>query len=164
MGQQPPDIGFKAWYGTLQASMRSFDRIEREFEQETGLPLAWFELLSFLAKGGSEKRRMSELAEALLVSRGGATRVIARMEEAGHVERVIPPDNRRVTNVLLTEQGAETAERVRPVHERLVKRYFSDAIDDDEAELLRDASVRVLDLVGDECAWLIDDLRSTQTG
>jgi hypothetical protein len=45
------------------------------------------------------------------------------------------------------------------VHEELVKRYFSDVIDEDEAERLLAASVRILELTGDECAWLIDDLR-----
>ena len=160
----PPDLKFKAWYGTLQASLRTLDLIEREVEQETGIPLAWYECLIFLHKGGSERRQMSELAEAILMSRGGATRVIARMEEAGLVVREIPPENRRVTYAVLTKKGRETADRVRPVHEAAVRRYFSDAIDDEQAAVLLESSVKVLDLIDDECAWLIDDLRSTETG
>jgi DNA-binding MarR family transcriptional regulator len=156
MGQ--PDIKFRAWYGALQANLRSFDLISREVEQRTGVPLAWYEVLIFLAKGGSERRQMGELAQALLISRGGATRVIARMEEAGLVQREIPPENRRVTYAVLTDHGRETAERVKPVHEELVRRYFTDAIDDDEAEQLLAASVKILELTGDECAWLIEDL------
>jgi DNA-binding MarR family transcriptional regulator len=155
----PPDIKFRAWYGTLQATLRSFDLISREFENRTGIPLAWYEVLIFLSKGGSERRQMGELAEALLISRGGATRVIARIEEAGLVRREVPPENRRVTYAVLTDEGRATAERVCDVHEELVKRYFSDVIDEDEAERLLAASVRILELTGDECAWLIDDLR-----
>lgn len=160
----PPDVRFKAWYGTLQASLRSLDLIEREVESRTGIPLAWYECLIFLHKGGAERRQMSELAEAILMSRGGATRVIARMEEAGLVRREIPPENRRVTYAVLTAKGRETAERVKPVHEEAVRKHFSDAIDDEQAAVLLDASVGVLDLIGNECAWLIDDLRTTGTG
>lgn len=159
MGQ--PDIKFRAWYGTLQASLRSFDLISREFEMATGIPLAWYEVLIFLSKGGAERRQMGELAEALLMSRGGTTRVIARIEEAGYVRREIPAENRRVTYAVLTDEGRELAERVCDVHEELVKRYFSDAIDEDDAEHLLRASVRILELTGDECAWLVEDLKQT---
>src|SRR3712207_5187658 len=130
----PPDVRFKAWYGTLQATLRSLDLIEREVESRTGIPLAWYECLIFLHKGGAERRQMGELAEAILMSRGGATRVIARMEDAGLVRREIPPENRRVTYAVLTDKGRRTAEQVRPVHEEAVRKYFSDAIDDDEAD------------------------------
>jgi DNA-binding MarR family transcriptional regulator len=155
----PPDIKFKAWYAALQASLRSLDRIERDVEQETGIPLAWYEVLIFLAKGGSERRRMSELADSLLVSRGGATRIVARMEEAGLVRREIPPENRRVTYAVLTAKGERAARRIRPVHEAAVRRHFSDAFDEGDAQALRDVSVKVLQRLGAEHAWLIEDVR-----
>lgn len=154
----PPDVKFRAWYGCLQANLRSFDLISREVENRTGVPLAWYEVLIFLSKGGSERRQMGELAEVLLISRGGATRVIARMEDAGLVRREIPPENRRVTFAVLTDKGRAAAERVKPVHEELVRRYFTAAFDEEEAERLLQTSIRILDLTGDECAWLIEDL------
>jgi DNA-binding MarR family transcriptional regulator len=158
MTSGPPDVKFRAWYGTLQASLRSLDRIAREVEAQTGVPLAWYELLIFLHKGGSERRQMSELAAALLMSRGGATRVVARMEEAGLLVREIPPENRRVTYAVLTDEGRATAERVRPVHEAAVRRHFSDALDEDESRRLLEAAVKVLELGGEGSAWLIEDL------
>ncbi len=57
--------------------------------------------------------RMGELADNLLLSRGGATRLVARLEEAGLVERVIPPDDRRATYAVITEKGVEALERAR---------------------------------------------------
>lgn len=154
----PPDVKFRAWYGALQASMRSLDLISREFEATTGLPLAWYEVLIFLHKGGSDRRRMSELAESLLISRGGATRVIARIEEAGLVRRETPPDDRRATYAVLTDKGRETAERVKPVHFELVQRYFSDAVTEEQAETLLASSVSILERIGESCAWLVEDL------
>ena len=58
-------------------------------ERETGLPPSWFEVLANLSKG---PLRMSDLAAQLTLSRGGATRLVARMEEDGLVEREIPKD------------------------------------------------------------------------
>jgi DNA-binding MarR family transcriptional regulator len=155
----PPDLKFKAWYASLQATLRSLDRIERDVEQETGIPLSWYELLIYLAKCHHERCQMSQLAASLLVSRGGATRIVARMEEEGLVRREIPPENRRVTFAVITPKGLETAERVRPVHEAAVRRYFSDAFDEDAARALRDTSIAVLRQLGEEHVWLIEDLQ-----
>ena len=159
MGSDAPDIKFIAWYAQLQAALRSLDRIERDVESETGIPLAWYEVLIFLVKGGEERRRMSELAESLLITRGGATRIVARMEQEGLVRREIPPEDRRATFAVLTDKGRAAAERVRPVHQAAVRRYFTDAITDDEAQGLREIGVRVLGAIGDDCAWLIEDLQ-----
>jgi DNA-binding MarR family transcriptional regulator len=153
---------FKAWYAALQASMRSLDRIERDVEQETGIPLSWYELLIYLAKCHHERCQMSKLAETLLVSRGGATRIVARMEEEGLVVREIPPENRRVTYAVITPKGLETAERVRPVHEAAVRRHFTDAFGEDEARALRETSIAVLRQLGEEHVWLIEDLQGAE--
>ncbi|HEV2814876.1 MAG TPA: MarR family transcriptional regulator [Solirubrobacteraceae bacterium] len=159
----PPDIKFKAWYAALQASLRSLDRIARDVENETGIPLSWYEVLIYLAKcEDDQRRRMSELAESLLVSRGGATRIVARMEEEGLVRREIPPENRRVTYAVLTPKGLRTAERVRPVHEAAVRRHFTDAFGERDAERLRDVSIAVLEGLGEEHVWLIEDLQGAR--
>jgi DNA-binding MarR family transcriptional regulator len=156
----PPDIKFRAWYGALQASLRSLDLIEREVENRTGIPLAWYEVLAFLYKGGeTDRRQMGELADALLMSRGGATRVVARMEDAGLVEREVPKENRRITYAVITGKGREAFDRVRPIHEEAVRKYFSDAFDAEEADRMLATAVRVLELTGDECAWLVEDLK-----
>lgn len=159
MGSKTQDIKFLAWYAQLQATVRSLDRIERDVEAETGIPLAWYEIVAFLHSAEDGRRRMSELAESLSITRGGATRIVARMEEEGLVRRETPPENRRATFAVLTDKGRETCDRVQPVHEAAVRRYFTDAISDSEAEALHDMGVRVLGAIGDECAWLVKDLQ-----
>ena len=92
MGTDNPK--WMAFYGMLQVDAHIVDRVGERMERETGLAPAWYEVLARLHKGSC---RMGELAESLVLSRGGATRLIARMEEAGLVEREIPKEDRRAT-------------------------------------------------------------------
>ena len=160
MGQA--DAKFRGWYATMQMALRSLEAIEREVESETGLPMAWFEALAFLHKHEDGRRRMSELAEQSLLSRGGATRLIARMEDAGLVEREVPKEDRRATYAVITEKGHETMERVFPLYAAAIARHFTDAIDEDDAETLRQISLSVLGLMGERCDWLIRDLAADE--
>jgi DNA-binding MarR family transcriptional regulator len=157
MGQTSPS--FHAWYGTLQASLHVLDVIGRELEAETGLPLPWLEVLGYLKSPGHDgRRRMSELADTILLSRGGMTRLVARIEEAGLVRRETPPDDRRATYAVLTDKGREAAERAWPVLQGLIEKHFGGALEPGEAEQLVAVSMRVLDRVGKSCPWLLTDV------
>src|ERR671930_1964962 len=97
------------------------------------------------------RRRMSDLADALLISRGGATRLVARAEEDGQVRREIPPDDRRATYAVLTEAGQAAAERGYPAYLEIVQRLFHDFVEDDEVEVLVRVWHRVLERNGLAC-------------
>lgn len=157
------DPKFQAWYATLQAAMRSLEKIEQEVEAETGLPMSWVEVLFYLCKDTEHdgRWRMGELADMTLLSRGGVTRLVARMEEAGLVRRETPPENRRVTYAVITEKGAEVMAKAGPIQKAAVAKYFGDAITEKQAEMLRQVGVRVLERVGERCDWVLKDLTAT---
>jgi DNA-binding MarR family transcriptional regulator len=143
VGEHISDPRFAAFYGLLVVEWRISERLDAELQAAAGLSLSRFELLMQLHfKEG--RRRMSDLADALLLSRGGATRVVARAEEDGLVRREIPPDDRRATYAVLTEAGQEAAERAYPAHVEIVQRLFQDFVEDDEAEVLVRVWNRVL--------------------
>lgn len=152
------DPRFGAWYGNLQATMRSLQRIEREVEAATGLPMPSFEMLVNISYADDGRMRMSELADNLLLSRGGATRQVARLEEAGLLERVIPPDDRRATYAVITDKGRALLEKGAPVMEEAVAAHYLDHLDDRELSALRSVSVKILRETGSNCDWLIDEL------
>jgi DNA-binding MarR family transcriptional regulator len=162
MGKDAKDKSpdFQAWYGNLQATMRSLQRIDRQLEAEVGLPLASVELLFNITFEDEGRMRMGELADNLLLSRGGATRLVARLEEAGLVERVIPPDDRRATYALITDKGREVLERAEPVLKRAVHGHWVDLLDEDELAAIRSSSLKILRETGSNCDWLIDDLHA----
>jgi DNA-binding MarR family transcriptional regulator len=135
------DHKWLAFYGLLQVNARLVERVGSRMEQETGLAPAWFEVLACIHDC---PRRMSDLADQLTLSRGGVTRLVARMEEAGLVEREIPKEDRRATYARITDRGTEAMERANPVHMEAVREHWSRYIDDEQAAQLITAFAAVL--------------------
>jgi DNA-binding MarR family transcriptional regulator len=139
------DERWLAWYAQAKMNARLTERIADEMERRGGLPAAWVDVLANLKV---EPRRMNELADDLILSRGGATRLIARMEEAGLVERQTPPHDRRATFAVITDAGREAIERALPVHLEVVEEVFTRHIDDDDAETVLRVAAKICDAHG----------------
>lgn len=159
MGMDHEDGKWAAFYGTLQVSARILELVGGRMERETGLQPAWFEVLAQIHKCPV---RMGELAESLTLSRGGATRLVARMEQEGLVEREIPKDDRRATYARITDKGQQAFERAMPLHLAAVEEAFSRFITDEQAAVMREAHARVLLGNGIECSPITDDFLEAQ--
>lgn len=72
---------------------------------------------------------MTEIANRILFSESGLTRVIDRMEAAGLVRRERPPEDRRVVKVLLTPAGLDALDAARAVHRRGIQEHFVSHLD-----------------------------------
>jgi DNA-binding MarR family transcriptional regulator len=140
------DERWLAWYAQAKMNARLTERIADEMERRAGLPAAWIDVLANLKV---EPKRMNELADDLILSRGGATRLIARMEEAGLVERQTPPEDRRATFAVITDAGREAIERALPVHLEVVEEVFTRHLTDEDAERL----LRVAEKICDAHGW-----------
>ncbi|MFL5871145.1 MAG: MarR family winged helix-turn-helix transcriptional regulator, partial [Solirubrobacterales bacterium] len=81
------DLELAAWRGMLEAHKDLVARLDAELERDHGLPLTSYEVLMYLADSGKGKLRMGELADRLLLSRSGITRLVDRLERQGLVER-----------------------------------------------------------------------------
>ena len=152
---------FLAWYAMLEANTRLTERINTELEAETGLPLSWFEVLAKLNWAPESCSRMGALAEDLLLSRGGTTRLIARMEAAGLVRREVPAHDRRATYAHVTDKGREALERAIPLHMAKVDEYFEGHLSEEEVEVLTRAMSKILRELG-ASEWLLEDLEAAQ--
>jgi DNA-binding MarR family transcriptional regulator len=151
MGKEGKDPRFAAFYGLLVTEWHLRERLDQELEANAGISLNFLELLIHLQWADASRKRMSELADLLLLSRGGATRLVARAEAAGLVTREIPADDRRATYAVLTDAGRVAAERGFPVYESAVQRRFQDFVTDEEAEMLVHIWNRVLIGNGHPC-------------
>lgn len=79
----------------------------RRLEDQTGLSLQWFELLLRLGRSPGRQLRMSDLADQTSLTPSGLTRAIDRLVEAGLVERVACPEDRRGAYAALTAAGLD---------------------------------------------------------
>jgi DNA-binding MarR family transcriptional regulator len=86
---------------------------------------------------------MNELAERILYSKSGFTRVVDRMEESGLVRRVRPENDRRSILVVLTDQGRETMKRARRRHRHGIEQHFSRHLADSDTKALTRALEKV---------------------
>jgi DNA-binding MarR family transcriptional regulator len=72
-------------------------------EENCALPLAWFEVLLQLRREPQGRLKMSQIADAIVHSTGGTTRLVDRLEDQGLVERQLCPTDRRAGNRKLDE-------------------------------------------------------------
>ena len=93
------------------------------------LSLNEYEVLLQLWLAEDRRLRRVDLAQRLLVTQGGITRLLAVLERAGLVERVPCPDDGRVAYAQLTGAGARRLEAARRDHLAEVKRLFADRFD-----------------------------------
>jgi DNA-binding MarR family transcriptional regulator len=131
----PDAEGLRAWRLFFESGLALVDVLDAELEQEAGIPMRWYDILVQLEET-PEGIPMNALAERILYSKSGFTRVVDRMEEAGLVRRVRPKNDRRSILVVLTEKGNETKEHARRIHRDGIARHF--------ASHLSDADVRAL--------------------
>lgn len=140
-GLDPIEIA--AWRGFLAAYRRVVDRLSAELRDAEDLPLTWYDVLVQLSEAEGHALRMLELAEAVLLSKSGLSRLVDRMEAAGLVRRETCEGDARGVQAVLTEAGLQRLHDAAPTHVRGVREHFVDVLDPDEAELLATALERV---------------------
>lgn len=116
--------------------------LEAALADEIGIGLADHEaLINLKHRDGS--LRMTDIADLLILSRGGTTKLVDRLEQAGLVARVAAPDDRRVTMVEITDAGQETVSRSRAVLDRIIQERWASKIGDDDARTVLEVLRRV---------------------
>jgi DNA-binding MarR family transcriptional regulator len=138
----PTPERLRCWRLFFESSLALIDMLDSELQEAVGIPQRWYDVLVQLEEA-PDGLPMNELAERILYSKSGFTRVVDRMEEAGLVRRVRPEHDRRSILVLLTEEGTKTMERARLHHRDGIDRHFSRHLTDAEVRALTKALEKV---------------------
>ncbi|NNF65697.1 MAG: MarR family transcriptional regulator [Acidimicrobiia bacterium] len=133
-----PSQHMSAWEAFLRAQSRVLHVLDQELQEETGLSLAWYDVLVQLQKAGGSIRS-GDLSSQLLISPSAGTRLIDRMGSKGFVERKACESDRRVVWVVLTDAGLDALRSATPVHLAGVRAHFTDFLDDDQASALSES-------------------------
>jgi DNA-binding MarR family transcriptional regulator len=138
----PAELG--AWRGLLRVHAALVRALDADLEAAHGIPLSSYEVLIFLHAAPEQKLRMAELADRVLLSRSGMTRLIDRLERDGLVARKQCPADGRGAFAALTEEGARFLEAARPTHLNGIRERFLSHFEIEELELMAGHWERVL--------------------
>lgn len=117
-----------AWRGVLEVQTAILPTLESELRRRTGLTLSEFDVLYQLWRMPKKQRRMVELARAVLVTPGGVTRIVTRLEERGLVQR-LTASGRQAVLTRLTPHGEHELGAAMDVHFDGVRRMFIQHLD-----------------------------------
>jgi len=116
--------------------MRAYGVLRRELEagvlQPRGLTINDFEALVHLFNAEDRRLRRIDLAQQLMLSPSGVTRLLDGLQAAGLVTNVHCESDARVTWAKLTDSGLETLECVGAEHSQALDSLFADVLDADE--------------------------------
>lgn len=132
----------EAWRAVVTSHAAVTERVQRALAAADLPPLSWFELLWAIERSPTGRPRMSELAEWLTLSRGGITKLVDRLVDAGYLERVSCSEDRRSLQAELTPAGCRMLAEMRVVYDAEVERHLS-TLSPREAGLIAAALERV---------------------
>jgi DNA-binding MarR family transcriptional regulator len=117
-----------AWRAFLRSHSLMLRQIEADLAQAGLPPLGWYDVLWALYEAPGNHLQPSALADAIVLSRSGLSRMIDRIEEAGCVRRRPCPGDRRAIHVELTDEGRRMLSEMWPVYARGVADHFLPAL------------------------------------
>ena len=138
----PAELG--AWRGLLRVHTALVKALDAELSAAHDLPLSSYEVLITLEAAPGRKRRMAELADSVLLSRSGMTRLVDRLEKDKLLARDTCTDDGRGCYAVLTDAGAELLATARPTHLDGVRERFLRHFSEEEMRLLAEMWERVL--------------------
>ncbi|HEY0639961.1 MAG TPA: MarR family winged helix-turn-helix transcriptional regulator [Pseudonocardiaceae bacterium] len=143
-GRPRPDATqLAAWRAFLRAHAAITRCLERELVAEQQLSLAAYDVLVQLAEAPGRELRMTDLADAVLLSRSGVTRLVDRLERAGLVTRCRTSADGRGVVAVLTEAGLDRLRTAAGTHLAGIVRHFVDPLSPEELAALGAISARL---------------------
>jgi DNA-binding MarR family transcriptional regulator len=119
----------RLWRQFVETHAAIVRRLDDNLRVHSGLTLSSYEVMVELVRAPGNRLRMAELAERLLFTRSGVTRLVDRLERAGFVERNECPHDGRGVYANLTQKGFDTFEAAAVPHIDGVRRLFFDRLD-----------------------------------
>ena len=120
------------WRSFLRAHAHLTRVLENELLAAQQLSLASYDVLVQLAEAPDQRLRMTELADAVLLSRSGVTRLVDRLEKGGLVARARVDSDGRGVVAVLTQHGYSRLKAATGTHLSGVAQHFAGALADDD--------------------------------
>jgi DNA-binding MarR family transcriptional regulator len=129
------DRELAVWRTFLRAHASITRRLEHDLLAEHDLPLASYDVLVQLAEAPGGRLRMTDLADRVLLSRSGLTRLVDRLAADGLVERQSCPSDARGTFTVITDAGRARLRTAAPRHLRGIQEYVTSRLTTGELDM-----------------------------
>lgn len=139
------ELELDAWRGFLRTHATLVRELDEELTERHGLPLSSYDVLVQLSEAPEGRLRMSNIADAVLLSRSGLSRLVTRLVGQGLIERVECKNDARGAFAAITPLGRNRLEEARATHRAGVRDRFLDRLGEREQRQLAKAWSRLLD-------------------
>jgi DNA-binding MarR family transcriptional regulator len=151
---RPRDPRLGPWRAFLAAHARVTRRLDEELRAEHDLSLGEYEALLALVEAPDRRLRMHALAERVILSKSGVTRLIDRLVADGLVVRDQCLSDARGAEAVLTEEGVDRLRRASSTHLRGIENHFLAVVADADLETVE----RTMRAVADGAYPATDDM------
>lgn len=134
-------------------AVRDFNaHLDRQLRRDSGMPVAYYEILVHLSEAPGRSLRMSQLAELARSSRSRLSHAVAALEKAGYVSRCATDADRRGSVAQLTDAGFGVLEAAAPGHVTEVRKHLFDVLTPEQQQKLGEISGAVQEGLRPVCA------------
>jgi DNA-binding MarR family transcriptional regulator len=138
------ELELDAWRGFLRTHSMLLRELDDELTRQHGLPVSSYDVLVQLDEAPEGRLRMSALADAVLLSRSGLSRLVTRLESQGLIERLECANDARGSYAAITDKGRDRLNEARVTHRAGVRARFLDHLGERELRQLAKAWSRLL--------------------
>ncbi|TXS41278.1 MarR family transcriptional regulator [Streptomyces sp. uw30] len=133
----------RAWRAYIGAVHLMEDAMDRQLQQETGMPHMYYSILSTLSESPERRLRMTDLAERLKITRSRLTYAVTRLEKDGLVLREDCRWDKRSSIAALTDEGMTVLESAAPGHVETVRSMLFDRLSPEQVGQLEEIFTQV---------------------
>ena len=134
----------RAWRAFLVATQRLDQAIDRDLQQNAGMPHAYYMILAMLSEAPARSLTITDLAAVLNSSVSRLSHALRRLEALGWIRKDADPDDKRVSWAVLTEDGMRVLVDAAPGHVRTVATHVFDRLTPEQVEQLQEISRAIL--------------------
>ena len=136
-------LGAQAFVTLIRAHAAATRRLSAQLNADHGLTISDFEVLLRLGRAPERRMRRVDLAQEVLLTASGITRLLDGLERAGYVERDSCATDRRVVYAVLTDDGLAKLREAATSHFGQVEELFGARYDERELVALGELLARL---------------------
>jgi DNA-binding MarR family transcriptional regulator len=137
------ELVFSTWRGFVRAQSALIKELDAHLIHQHNISLSSFEVLLFLQDAQEHRMQMSDLADSVLLTRSGLTRLVDRLEAQKLITRQQSSVDGRASFAVITPQGLRMAKKVRRTEKGWILELFQ-ALSEEELGLLSSVWERIL--------------------